>query len=90
MDATLDLLLDEFCRPAFNIIDAERECWREVDVMTRTPRQPSFHSRCFVCAAVVHDDADLEMARNMAVDPLQKAEELGSLMMSAAFADDEG
>jgi hypothetical protein len=46
MDATTNLLPGEFGKPVLDLIDPRGRCWREVDMIVRSARQPGFdHSR---------------------------------------------
>ena len=87
MDAATNLLRGKFGKPALDLIDPRRRCWRELHVVMWPSRQPGFDHRCFVSGVIVHDDMDVETLRNTSVDLLQELQELGSSMALVAFAD---
>ena len=87
MDAASDLLSGKLSEPAFDLIDPRRRCWREMRVVMRPSRQPSFDGCSFVGGVIVHDNVDIEALWNLRVDLLKKIEELGGSVALVAFAD---
>src|SRR5436190_22043 len=87
MDAASELLSGKFSEPALDLIDPRRRGWREMHVVMRPPRQPSFDGRGFMGGVIVHDNVDVEALRNLRVDLLKKIEELGCSVALVAFAD---
>lgn len=87
MDAATNLLAGEFSKPALDLIDPRRRCWREVHVVVRSARQPVFDHSGFVSGVVVHNDVDVEPLGNARVDLLQEVQKLRRSMALVAFAD---
>ena len=73
MDAALQLIARQFCKPPFDLIDPGRRCWREVDMPMRAARQPGLDLRRLVGGVVVHYDVDVRPLRHRGVDPLEKS-----------------
>src|SRR5262249_11876045 len=53
MDAATNLLPGEFGKPALDLIDPRGRCWREVDMIVRSARQPGFDHSRFVSGVIV-------------------------------------
>ena len=87
MDAATNLLPGEFGKPTLDLIDPRSRCWREVDMIVRSARQPGFDHSRFVSGVIVHDDMDVEALGNARVDLLQEIKKLGGAMAFVAFAD---
>jgi len=60
-----------------------------MDVIALTSRQPSLDPWCLMGGLVVHDDVDVEIVQNAAINLLQEVEKLGRPMTLVAFADDK-
>lgn len=85
--ATLQLLAGQLGEPAFDLIEPGGGCWREMDVPVRPPSQPRLDRWRLVSGVVVHDDVDVEPVGDIAVDHLEKVEELPGTVAPVALAD---
>src|ERR1700678_3853346 len=61
---------------ALNSIDPGRRSRREVLMVARMLREPCFDRWMLVRSIVVHDDVDIQLARDVAVDVFEELEEL--------------
>jgi hypothetical protein len=80
MDAATYLLAGEFSKPALDLIDPRCRCWREVNMVVGSPRQPGFDHSGFACGVIVYDDMDIELLGDAGVDLLEEIKKLRSTM----------
>ncbi len=59
-----------------------------MNVPTRVPGQPALHGRGLVGGVVVHDQMDLEIVRDVALDHPQELKELPAAVPREALSDD--
>jgi len=76
MDTALDFLSRQICKPAFDLIDPRRGRRGEVDMVAWMSRQPGFDLRRLMGGVVVHDDMNVKLFGNAAVDLFQKVEDV--------------
>jgi len=87
--AALDLLSGELGEPALHLIDPRPGGGREVNIPMGSSRQPSLDLRGLVGGVMVHDDMNVEFARNTGVDLFEEVKKLGCAVALVALADDE-
>lgn len=85
MDAALQLLARQLCKPSFDLIDPRGRCWGEVNMPMGAARQPGLYFRCLVGGIVVHHEMNIRPLRHLRVDPLEKVEEFGCLVTFVAM-----
>jgi len=88
MDAAAQLFFREHREEAFHLVQPRGSGGSEVDVPARVPGQPALHSRGLVGDVVVHDQMDLEIVRDAALDHPQELEELPAAVPWEALSDD--
>jgi len=88
MSAAPDLFFGKGRKPALNQIDPRGTGGSEVDVETRTFRQPIANRGSFVGAVVVHDEMHVETRGNGLVDGVQKPAKLRAAMPAMKFSHD--
>ena len=89
MDVASELFSGKLCKPAFDLIDPRRRCWREMHVVVGSPCQPFFDHGGFMGGVIVHDDVNVEALWNTSIDLLEKIEKLSGSMALVAFTDHE-
>jgi len=89
MDTALDFLSRQICKPAFDLIDPRRGRRGEVDMVAWMSRQPGFDLRRLMGGVVVHDDMNVKLFGNAAVDLFQKVEEFFCPVALVTFANHE-
>ena len=75
-DAVSEPSPGQFGEEALDGVEPRTRCWREVEGPARMPVEPRHYLRRLVGGIVVEDDVDDLARRNVALDPVQKANEL--------------
>src|SRR5581483_12312856 len=88
IDAAPDLLVGDDREEAFDLIEPGRAGWREMDMPARPFGEPVADQRGLVRGVVVHDEMDIETARDGGLDLVEELAELGGTVAGKAFADD--
>ncbi len=88
MDAALDLLLGQFRKPAFDLVQPTGRSWREMDVPVRTAGKPGFDLWGLVRLrrVGVHHQMDLRPLRQVTVQFLEDVQKLLCTAALIAFS----
>ena len=81
-------LLGNVAEAAFDLVEPGRIGWGELQVVARTPSEPSADFGMFVSGVVVNDEMDVEGVGHIAVDLTQECEELLMTVSGMAMGDD--
>jgi hypothetical protein len=88
LDAAADLLFSDFGEEALDQIDPGTRGRREVNTPTRPRAEPFSDRWSFVGGVIVHDQANVEIGRDIAFDLAQETQELAPSVARIATSDD--
>ena len=88
IDAAPDLLVGDEREEALDLIEPGRTGGREMDMPARPFGEPVADQWGFVRGVVVHDEMDIETARDGGLDLVEELAELCGAVTGIAFADD--
>lgn len=88
IDAAPDLFVGDEREEALDLIEPGRTCGREMDMPARPFDEPVSDQWGLVGGVVVHDEMDIESARNGSLDLVEELAELGGTVPPVALADD--
>ena len=88
IDAAPDLFVGDERKEALNLIEPGRTGRREMDVPARPFCEPVADQRSLVGGVVVHDEMDIETARDGGLDLVEELAELCGPVTGIALADD--
>src|SRR5215472_11693047 len=86
-ETAADLTLRQQCKPTLDLIEPGRIGGRVMNMIARPRRQPVPHCGVLVRRIVVDHEVDIEIARHIGLDMLQKAEELLAPMAPATLGE---
>src|SRR6516225_6346025 len=87
IDAAPDLFVGDEREETLNLIEPGRTGRREMDVPARPFGEPVADQRSLVGGVVVHDEMDIEIARDGGLDLVEELAKLGGAVAGEAFAD---
>ena len=85
MIASLDLLLTELGKPAFDLIDPRTVGWCKVQVVALPFCQLATYERRLVGGVVIEDDMDLSLLRHSCIDLVEKVAEFHRAVSAIAL-----
>lgn len=88
IDAASDLLVGDKCEETLDQIEPGRTGGRKMDVPAWPFGEPVADRWCLVRGVVVHDEMDIETARDGSLDLVEELAELCGTVTGIAFADD--
>jgi Enoyl-CoA hydratase/isomerase len=88
IDAAPDLFVGDEREEALDLIEPGRAGRREMDMPARSFGEPVADQRGLVRGVIVHDEMDIETARDGSLDLVEELAELGGAVAGKAFADD--
>ena len=89
MNTSPKLFSSKLSEPALDLVEPTRVGRREVQVIARMFGQPRFDLGVLVGGVIIHDDMDIEPARDVSVDLFEEVQELDRPVALVAFADDK-
>lgn len=75
VNASADAVIGDEGEEALDLIDPGCSGWRVVDMPARALEEPVSDQRRFVGGIVVHDDVNVEIERDLGLDPIKECAE---------------
>src|SRR5580704_8236598 len=87
-NASPDALARDFGEEPLDEIEPRAGCWREGELETPVPGEPTLHLLCLVRRGIGDDEMQIETGRRLAVDLPEECQEFVRPVARQAFADD--